>query len=178
MQSKPIWKPKLRQETGKYWESAETELESCYRRKPPDEFAGLADGDPHWGRLWPTAGGKTESYAIWVSILAPVFINTYTCTHVYKQRKNSDFNTDLIQVFINTHLLMLMHADIQCARRYVHSLMLHKHTHTHCTDIKPPWTLIHNTKRWGYLILPQQETHTPRRPHCPAAHRGILLFYQ
>lgn len=63
MQSKPVWKAKLVQETGKHRESAESELETCYRRKTPDEFTGLADGDPHWGSLWPTAGGKTESYA-------------------------------------------------------------------------------------------------------------------
>lgn len=73
------------QETGKYQESAETELETCYHGKRPDEFIRLADCDPHRGRLWLTAEGKTESYASFSSITVAVFRNTHIHTHTIKK---------------------------------------------------------------------------------------------
>lgn len=44
----PSGNPKLRQKASRFQRSAETELETCYHRKPQDEFTGLAGGDPHW----------------------------------------------------------------------------------------------------------------------------------
>lgn len=37
-----------RRRPGKFQRSAETELETCYHRKPLDEFTGLAGADPLW----------------------------------------------------------------------------------------------------------------------------------
>lgn len=103
LQTKPNLKPKLMQEAGKYRESAETELETRDHRKSHDECTGLADGDLHWGRLWPTAGGNTESY---VSIHAPAFINNLTCMHKYTHDANIVL---LMQVFLpNTHHLVIV----------------------------------------------------------------------
>lgn len=130
-------------------------LKSCYRRKSPDEFAGLADGEPHWGRLWLTAGGKTDSY---VSVSAPLFINTHRYIEYGHGRINTIRKIEMLLpgwVLINTH----MHADI-------HTGTVSDVTITH-TVMKPSWTL----SEWKMIDA-------PRSPYCPAAHCGVLLFYQ
>lgn len=37
---------------------------------------------------------------------------------------------------------------------------------------------VHKTKRWACLITVQKKLHTPRHPHCPAAHRDVFLLDQ
>lgn len=134
MQSRPIWKPKLMQDSINI-ESAETELETCYLRKPPDESTGLADSDPHWGRR--RAGQQLEE-RLSHATLAPVFVNTRTyvcaCTLIHTMQKQwceCRFKPGLHE---HTAFCLCVQTHSVQTGRYTLWCFIKTHTHTHTNE--------------------------------------------